>query len=494
MSNASDNDVVTIGADVDTNPETRKTLRSAFVTHRNGLAYGILLVVFAAVAFVGTDLNGPWSLLPPVVLFSFVLITQRVVEGFIWGSVLAVFMLNGWGFIAAYNDSLFEQLTNADNLWLIITLLCIGGLVGVLEGSGLSVRFGRWVSGLAKTGRAASVTTLLASLFLAQDGYLSVATTGAAMTDANERLGRSRLFTAYLIRTGAVPGSAFNPLATGSVFVAGLLVINGYVQPGNEVAGYAQLIPFMFYPMAALLVAFLAAFGVIPPLGAMKKSMSTIPKIVVEEAEFGRREPRLFNFFIALALLITFTLMTGSIQMSLLITLALCAILLVAQKLFTPQSYLDTVIAGMQNNLSLALIMALAFIFVAALNEMGFTDFIIRGVSGNVPVALLPFLIFFLFGITEFLVTLNWSLYLLALPVVIPLAEQTGANPNLVIAALVSAGLWGATSCITSDVGLLNTYTTRVEPFKHWISNLPYQAIAWVIGAIAYLIAGVILS
>ncbi len=332
------------------------------------------------------------------------------------------------------------------------------------------------------------------ALFLAQDGYLSVATTGAAMTDANERLGRSRLFTAYLIRTGAVPGSAFNPLATGSVFVAGLLVINGYVQPGNEVAGYAQLIPFMFYPMAALLVAFLAAFGVIPPLGAMKKSMSTIPKIVVEEAEFGRREPRLFNFFIALALLITFTLMTGSIQMSLLITLALCAILLVAQKLFTPQSYLDTVIAGMQNNLSLALIMALAFIFVAALNEMGFTDFIIRGVSGNVPVALLPFLIFFLFGITEFLVTLNWSLYLLALPVVIPLAEQTGANPNLVIAALVSAGLWGATSCITSDVGLLNTYTTRVEPFKHWISNLPYQAIAWVIGAIAYLIAGVILS
>jgi Na+/H+ antiporter NhaC len=101
-------------------------------------------------------------------------------------------------------------------------------------------------------------------------------------------------------------------------------------------------------------------------------------------------------------------------------------------------------------------------------------------------------LIFVLFGITEFLVTLNWSLYLLALPVVIPLAQQSGANANLVIAALVSAGLWGATVCITSDVGLLNTFTTRTKVFQHWATNLPYQAIAWALAVVAYLVAGVV--
>lgn len=462
---------------------------------RDPIAYGLLLlaVIFAAIA--GPGLSGAWSLLPPLMLFVFVLATQRVVEGFVWGSALAVFMTHQWDFVTAYNDSLFTQLTNADNLWLIITLLSIGALVAVLERSGLSARFGEWVARLAKTGRAASVTTLLAALFLSQDGYLSISTTGAAMSGANERVGRSRLFTAYLIRTGAIPGSAFNPLATGSVFVAGLLVINGYVSAGNEVAGYAQLIPYMFYPMAALLVGFLVATGVIPPLGAMRRHM--VPEDIEEQSQETRtdeRQPRLINFFGALVVLVTFTLATGSIQMSLLITLALAAIVFVVQKLFTPEGYLDAVIEGMKEMLSLALIMAMAFIFVAALDELGFTDFVISRVSGNVPAAMLPVLVFVLFGITEFLVTLNWSLYLLALPVVIPLAQQAGANPNLTIAALISAGLWGATSCITSDVGLLNTFTTRTQVFQHWVTNLPFQAIAWVLAAVAYLVAGVVLS
>ncbi|MEU6541557.1 Na+/H+ antiporter NhaC family protein [Streptomyces sp. NPDC047000] len=464
-------------------------------SRRDQCAYGLLLIALVVTALAGTDVHGAWSLLPPVMLFVFVLITQRVVEGFVWGSALAVFMTHGWGFMTTYNDTLFKQLTNHDNLWLIITLLSIGGLVAVLERSGLSARFGEWVAGLAKTGRAASITTLLASLFLSQDGYLSISTTGAAMSGANERVGRSRLFTAYLIRTGAIPGSAFNPLATGSVFVAGLLVINGHVKAGDEVAGYAQLIPFMFYPMAALLVGFLAAVGVIPPLGAMRRHMTVDPAEAEAEQTVGEgRRPRLINFFLALALLVTFTLWTGSIQISLLITLALAAVAFVAQKLFTPEGYLDTVIEGMKDMLSLALIMSLAFVFVAALDDLGFTKFVVSRVSGNVPAALLPVLIFVLFGITEFLVTLNWSLYLLALPVVIPLAQQADANPNLVIAALISAGLWGATSCITSDVGLLNTFTTRTKVFQHWLTNLPYQAIAWVLAAVAYLVAGVVMA
>lgn len=464
-------------------------------SRRDQCAYGLLLLVLVVSAVAGTDVRGAWSLLPPLTLFVFVLLTQRVVEGFVWGSALAVFMSHGWGFMDAYNDALFKQLTNSDNLWLVVTLLSIGGLVAVLERSGLSARFGEWVARRAKTGRAASVTTLLASLFLSQDAYLSISTTGAAMSGANERVGRSRLFTAYLIRTGAIPGSAFNPLATGSVFVAGLLVINGYVKAGDEVAGYAQLIPFMFYPMAALLVGFLAAVGVVPPLGAMRKHMTIAPAEAEAEAEQtadeGRR-PRLINFFLALALLVTFTLWTGSIQISLLITLALAAVAFVVQRLFTPESYLNAVIEGMKDMLSLALIMALAFVFVAALDDLEFTGFVISRVSGNVPAALLPVLIFVLFGITEFLVTLNWSLYLLALPVVIPLAQQSGANANLVIAALVSAGLWGATVCITSDVGLLNTFTTRTKVFQHWATNLPYQTIAWALAVVAYLVAGVV--
>ncbi|WP_432515141.1 Na+/H+ antiporter NhaC family protein [Kineococcus sp. SYSU DK001] len=464
--------------------------------------YGALALVFVLVAVLAPDPGGrfgAWSLLPPAALFAFVLATRRVVEGFVWGSVLAVFLAHRGNLLAAFGDQLFTQLTTRDNLQLIVTLLSIGALVSVLDRSGLSRRFGTWASGLARSGRSASVVTLLASLVLSQDGYLSVSTSGAAMSGVNERLGRPRLFTAYLVRTGAVPGSAFNPLATGSVFVAGLLVVNGYVDADHQVSGYAGLIPYMFYPIAALLVGFLAASGVLPPLGGMRRAMRETPTGNAPEQEptviaDGGRTPHLLNFFGLLAVLVGFTLALGSIQEALLVTLVVAAVALVVQRAFTPGSYLQAVVDGMKDMLELALIMTLAFVFVAALGETGFTGFIISGVSGNVPPQLLPGFIFVLFGITEFLVTLNWSLYLLALPVVIPLATGIGADEPLTIAALISAGLWGATACITSDIGLLTTFATKVEVFRHWVTNLPYQAIAWALAAVAFFVAGPVLT
>ena len=101
-------------------------------------------------------------------------------------------------------------------------------------------------------------------------------------------------------------------------------------------------------------------------------------------------------------------------------------------------------------------------------------------------------MIFLIFSTTEFLVTLNWSLYIMAIPILLEISQSVGANTPLTIAALISAGLWGATACITSDIGLLTAYSTKVKVYDHFKTKLPYCVMAWVISAIAYLVGGLI--
>ncbi|WP_228518052.1 Na+/H+ antiporter NhaC family protein [Curtobacterium sp. VKM Ac-1376] len=469
--------------------------------YRNVLVYAGLAVLFVVIG-VGTrphaDWYGAWSVIPPVALFVFVLVTQRVVEGFIWGAVLAVFMYEHGDLLDGFDAALFKQLTTEDNLWLIIVLLSIGAFIGVLDRSGASAAFGRWAARLARNSTAAKIVTLAIPLALSNDAYLATSTSGAAMATVNERFRTPRLFTAFLVRSAAVPGSAFNPVATGSVFVAGLLVVNHVATKTDQVAAYAALIPFMFFPMASVLVAVLAAVGGVPPIGPMKRAFADPSANVFVEDGTGERtaEPtgRVWNFFLPVLVLIAATIALGSIQTGLLIALAAAGVLYVAQRTVSPDDFVESALAGMRDMLPLAVIMAAAFVLVLGIGDLGFTTYVIQSIGTGIPPALLPVMLFVLFGITEFLVTLNWSLYILALPIVIPLAQQLGADQEMSIAALVCAGLWGTTVCLTSDVGLLNAFSTRVVVFAHWRSNLVYQLIAFVLAAVAFLVVGLVVG
>lgn len=466
---------------------------------RELIVYTLLAAVFVIVGvFAPTagEVYGPWSLLPPAVLFLFVLSTHRVIEGFLWGTLLAVFTFHHGNLLTGVTDGLFAQLTNPDNLWLIIVLLSIGALIGVLDHSGSSHAFGAWATRLARTSRAARIVSFAAPLALSNDAYLGTSTTGAAMTPVNERFGTPRPMTAYLVRSAAVPGSAFNPISTGSVFVAGLLVVNGYAVQGEELAAYVALIPFMFFPAATLLVALAVALGILRPLGAMRQAFAEPAQ--TEDADAGTTpEPRttgVLYFFLPVLVLIVTAFTMGSIQPALFVTLAVTGLLYVARRVVTPEGYVEGALAGMRDMLPLAVIMATAFVLVDAISALGFTDYVISAIGGNISAAFLPVILFVLFGLTEFLVTLNWSLYLLAIPVVIPLSQQLGADPNLSIAALVCAGLWGVTACLTSDVGMLTAFSSRLSVYRHWITNLPYQLIAFVLAAAAFLVAGLVLA
>ena len=123
---------------------------------------------------------------------------------------------------------------------------------------------------------------------------------------------------------------------------------------------------------------------------------------------------------------------------------------------------------------------------------MGFAPYIVGLTAHVLSPKLLPFIIFVVFAITEFLVSFNWSLYMMALPIVIPLAAATGANPYLTIAALICAGIWGSQGCLYSDGALVAAAATKTDVYEASTTAIQYTVIAVVLSAVCFLVAGFI--
>ena len=154
----------------------------------------------------------------------------------------------------------------------------------------------------------------------------------------------------------------------------------------------------------------------------------------------------------------------------------------------------DVVCDGFAYMSEMCIMMGLGLILCNGLDSIGFVNFVVSNVEGFVAASTLPIIIFIVFSATEMLVTFNYTLYLIAMPIVVALAEASGANVPLTIAALVSSGVFGYLLAFSSDGGMLTCASCgNIDIYEQNTTQYPYMIIAWVLAAIAYLAAGFIL-
>ena len=111
----------------------------------------------------------------------------------------------------------------------------------------------------------------------------------------------------------------------------------------------------------------------------------------------------------------------------------------------------------------------------------------------NIP-QLMPLLIFIILGATEFITGTNWGLYIIALPIVIPLSQAVGANTLLSISAVLSAGVFGSHICFYSDATIISSSACGCDNFEHGLSQMPYGFLGAVIAMIMFTIAGFVIN
>jgi Na+/H+ antiporter NhaC len=84
-------------------------------------------------------------------------------------------------------------------------------------------------------------------------------------------------------------------------------------------------------------------------------------------------------------------------------------------------------------------------------------------------------------------------LYLIAMPIVVALAQGCGANIGMCIGALVSTGVFGYCLAFSSDGGMIACGACgRIDIYEQNTSQYAFMLIAWALSAIAYLVLGFI--
>lgn len=456
----------------------------------------------------GTVNIGLFVLIPAVFLIAYIFITKRILEALILATMMCLVFSDGTGCISAFNEGLSIVMQDEDTVWLIIVCGLMGSIIKLIERAGGSFAFGKFVARHSKTRKSSLLWTFLLGIIIFIDDYLNSLTVGSCMAPITDRHRVSREELTYVVDSTAAPVCVLIPISTWAVFAGRLMVSNGITTEENALQYFIRTIPYNFYAWAALVVVLLSIFRVIPPLGRMKTAEKRVmdggplapagsEKIDIRGKESTPvTQGKMIDFALPIACLVLSTIFCDmDMQRGVIITLGFMFILYISRGLITAGDFADCCLEGLKNMLMPLLLMVLAFLFSYASSRIQFTKTIIDSViplMKDIP-QLMPLFIFIILGITEFITGTNWGLYIIALPIVIPLSGAIGADTLLCISAVLSAGVFGSHICFYSDATIISSSACGCDNFEHGLSQMPYGFIGAGIAMILFTVAGFLL-
>ncbi len=446
------------------------------------------------------------SLLPTALVLALAIKTQRTLESVVAGAIFAFLIMDGMGFVESLAEVSLSVLRDEDIAWIILVCALYGVFIALLVRSGGSMAFGRLLLARLQNKRQSLLATWVLGLVIFLDDYLNSLTVGATMKAVTDRFKTSRAMLAYVVDSTAAPLCLLIPISSWGAYFAGLLEKNTVAADGQGLNLFIESIPFMFYPIIAVLVVPLVVLGIIPRLGAMAKAEALaeesgelgISEDPSNEMEFGSGGAG--TFFIPIAALLYFTIfpvlsLSPSVDLlrgviaGIIVTLAYYASL----RIMPLSELFDTCTNGIKIMVPVLAMLLALFVFVEANDRIGLTDYVIQAVKPYMTATWLPVIIFITMSAVSFATGSNWGVIAIAMPVAFPLAEAYGVSIPLVIGALLSASGFGSHACFYSDSTVLSAQGAGCDTYQHAITQLPYAVISAMIAALFFFIAAVMM-
>ena len=214
------------------------------------------------------------SLLPTIVVITTAIITHRPVAALLTGVVVGVVMLDPSNIIGGIADINLAVMRDETVGWVIMVCGLMGSLVYLLIKTGGANAFAESMAKKANTRNRSLLVTWFLGMLIFIDDYLNAIAIGSAMKKVTDRFKVSRAMLSYVVDSTAAPTCVIVPISTWAVFFAGVLESVGAADKGEGMSLYISSIPFMAYPLIALVLVPLVATGRFPLLGLMKKAES----------------------------------------------------------------------------------------------------------------------------------------------------------------------------------------------------------------------------
>ena len=217
------------------------------------------------------ELQDSWLVLLPAIITVCVAVTsRRPIEALLAGTLVGLLMLGPTSALDQFSSTLLEVMMSETIAWVIIVCGLMGSLIMLLLRAGAVDAFSAVLAAKAKSSKSALMYTWLLGIFVFIDDYLNALAVGASMRKVTDQFRVSREKLAYVVDSTAAPICVLVPISTWAVFYAGLFQESGFAEPGQGMDLYISAIPYMIYPIVAVLLVPLVALEIIPALGPMK--------------------------------------------------------------------------------------------------------------------------------------------------------------------------------------------------------------------------------
>ena len=442
---------------------------------------------------------GAVALLPTALVLILAIWSHRTLESVIAGSVFAFLIMDGWQFIDRLAAVTTEVLMDEVSAWVVLVCGLYGSFIALLVKGGGSYAFGQMLTQRLNSKPSSLLATWFLGLVIFLDDYLNSLTVGATMKAVTDRFKTSREMLAYVVDSTAAPMCLLIPISSWGVYFAGLLEKNGLAEKGQGIALFVEAIPYMFYPLIAIVIVPLAVTKIIPLLGKMRdaelRAETTGDLGIFEDpalAVASSDRAKMSAFFLPIIALLFFTVVPSVDLLRGVIAGILFTLLqYTVQRIMPLPELLDTCIDGLKSMIPVLTMLLALFVFVEANDAIGLTEYVIAAVQPYMTPTLLPVLIFLTLSVVSYTTGSNWGVIAIAMPVALPLAEALNVDRVLVIGALLSASGFGSHACFYSDSTVLSAQGAGCRTYDHAITQLPYALLGAVGAAILYLVAAI---
>ncbi|MCC5452828.1 sodium:proton antiporter [Rheinheimera sp. UJ51] len=454
------------------------------------------------------------TLLPAIVAIAVVLWRKEVILALLLSlctAELLIFMQQGQGFGAGLLlDGSIQTLerivaVTADdgNARILMFSLLVGGLLAYLRLSGGVTATVDFLvrKGIARTGRQAGLLTFGISFFTFIESNLSSLTKGISTRGLFDKFQMSRARLAYIIDSTSSPICIIILLNGWGAYVLGLL--STYELPVPAISVLLGSIPLNFYALFTLAVVLYTIISgkVYGPLKRVEQRTSEqLPQTEIET-------PASHPAFMLLPLLtlvgsmIGFMFLTGNgelVQGSgsrsvLYATVLACLVaygMMIISRRFQHQQLVDIGFKGMSELLPVVTIVLLSMALGSSLKVLGTGTVIAGMVDQNIPHFLIPALLFLAGSLMSVTTGTSWGTFAILIPIGIPMVTLLNLPPQLVLAAILSGGIFGDHCSPISDSTAVSSVAAGCDLLEHVKTQLPYALFCGALALSAFAISG----
>jgi Na+/H+ antiporter NhaC len=436
-------------------------------------------------------------LIPTLIVLLTAIITHRPVASLIIGVISGILLHSPSNLLSSFSDISIEVMQDPQIAWVIIVCGLMGSLFYLLIATGGVEAFTHAMSRHANTRNKSILITWLLGLAMFLDDYLNAIVIGNSMKKVTDKFKVSRSMLAYIVDSTAAPTCVLVPLSTWAVYFSVILESTEYVSIGEGIKYYISAIPYMFYPIIALILVPFVATGRFPLFGPMKKEelMARNKKneeLKIEDAlQKNRRDSdaSIWSFILPILMLIAISwfydidLLKGIIS-----TLLIIIPLMLGLKIIDMNRAFDAILEGFKIMIPPLMIVVAAFMFKNINDQIGLPQYVIETMKPLLSPQLFPVIVFISMAFMSFATASNWGIYVIIIPIVMPLGVALDVPIPLIIGSVLSASSFGSHACFYTDATVLAAQASGVDTMKHALTQIPYALVAALIASLAYIV------